>query len=179
MKCIIDKQVILSQVPEGPLAAHIGAYMRSLREQGYAVRSIHRYVFLAACFSRWLKQKGVRLRSVTSDHAARYLRYRAQHVRLGRSDAGALNNLLQYLQRNGIINAKKLPARRLTPVKCCARSYEQYLREARGLDKATIRNYIQFIRSFLEERFGNGPVVLSRLRAEHCDPGSSIVFSAC
>ena len=80
MKCIIDNQVVLSRPPEGPLAAQIGSFAKSVSEQGYSLVSIHRQVLLAACFSRWLKQKGVGLRSICSDHPARYLRYRARHA---------------------------------------------------------------------------------------------------
>ena len=39
------------------------------------------------------------------------------------------------------------------------------MREARGLAKATIINYVPFIRDFLKDRFGDGPVTLSRLCA--------------
>ena len=60
MKCIIENQVVLSQLPEGPIAAQIGSFAKSMSEQGYSLASIHRQVFLAACFSRWLKQKGIR-----------------------------------------------------------------------------------------------------------------------
>jgi hypothetical protein len=58
MKCIIGNQVVLSRPPEGPLAAQIGSFAKSVSEQGYSLPSIHRRVLLAACFSRWLKQKG-------------------------------------------------------------------------------------------------------------------------
>src|ERR1700733_8546775 len=37
---------------------------KSMSEQGYSLVSSHRQVFLAACFSRWLKQKQIRLRSI-------------------------------------------------------------------------------------------------------------------
>ena len=81
MKCVINNQVVLSRPPEGPLAAYIGSFAESVTEQGYSLASIHRQVLLAACFSRWLKQKGVGLRSICSDHPVLYLRYRARHVR--------------------------------------------------------------------------------------------------
>ncbi|MGB7823205.1 MAG: hypothetical protein WBL22_13490, partial [Candidatus Sulfotelmatobacter sp.] len=73
MKCIVNNQVVLSRPPEGPLAAQIGSFAESVSEQGYSLASIHRQVLLAACFSRWLQQNGVGLRSICSDHAARYL----------------------------------------------------------------------------------------------------------
>src|SRR5437773_6770962 len=66
MKCIIDNQIVLSQAPEGPLAAHIESFARSLREQGYALDSTHRQVLLATCFSRWLEQQEVSLHRISS-----------------------------------------------------------------------------------------------------------------
>jgi integrase/recombinase XerD len=38
------------------------------------------------------------------------------------------------------------------------RPYEHHLREARGLSKATIINYVPFVRSFIEGCFGNDAV---------------------
>ena len=53
----------------------------------------------------------------------------------------------------------------LTPVERCVRAFEHYLRDERALTPATIINYAPFIRGFLADRFGDGPVRLSRLRA--------------
>jgi site-specific recombinase XerD len=46
-----------------------------------------------------------------------------------------------------------------------SKAFEHYLREARGLARATIVNYVPFVRSFLKDRFGDGPVTPSQLRA--------------
>ena len=110
MKCIIDCQVVLSRAPEGPLASHIGPFARSLSKQGYSLYSIHHQVWLAACFSRWLKQLGVGLRSITSDHPPRYLRYRVRHARPSLGDAAALRHLLEFLRSEGVIPAEKISA---------------------------------------------------------------------
>jgi hypothetical protein len=44
MKCVIDRHVVLSQPPQGPIAVHVEAFATSLREQGYARYSITRHV---------------------------------------------------------------------------------------------------------------------------------------
>ena len=44
-------------------------------------------------------------------------------------------------------------------------AYEHYLRDARGLASATIVTYVPFIRQFLTDCFGDGPITLSHLRA--------------
>jgi len=165
VKYVIKNQVVLSRPPEGPLAADILAFAESLSEQGYAVDSIHRQVLLAACFSRWLKQNGVDVRSIGSDHPVRYLRYRARHVRPCLGDRAALSHLIDFLRREGVIPAEKISAPRVTPAERCAQAYEQYLREVRALARATIVNYLPFIRDFLKNCFANGRVSLSRLGA--------------
>jgi hypothetical protein len=40
VKCIIDKEVVLSRVPEGSFAAHVGPFARSPSEQRYTLGSI-------------------------------------------------------------------------------------------------------------------------------------------
>lgn len=165
MKYVINNQVVLSRAPEGPLATHIGSFAKSLSAQGYALCSIHRQVLLAACFSRWLKQQGVESRRITSDHPARYLRQRARQARPCRGDAAALRYCIDFLRREGVIPAEKLSASRPTPAERCAQAYEQYLREARALARATIVNYVPFVRHFLNDHFGDGRVTLSRLCA--------------
>ena len=76
MKYVINDHLILSQAPEGPLAAYVVPFSESLSSQGYSQHYLHRQVMLAARFSRWLKQTGVLPRRITSEHPARYLRFR-------------------------------------------------------------------------------------------------------
>ena len=166
MKCVINNQVVLSRPLEGPLAAHIGSFARWASEQGYALCSLRRQVLIAACFSRWLGQSGLRLRSICSEHAAEYLRYRAQRVRPYQGDPAALRYLIEFLCRGGMIAAEKIPAPRPTPVERCAQAFAYYLRGERVLATATIINYVPFIRTFLKDRFGNETVKLTRLCAD-------------
>ena len=165
MKFVINDQVVLSRAPEGPLAPHISAFAVFISAQGYALYSLHRQVHLAACFSRWLKQKGVERHFITSEHTRQYLRYRARQVKLGQGDAAALKHLIDFLRSEGLIPVEKVSAPRPTPVERCAQAYEQHLREARALAEATILNYVPFILSFLKWLFGDGPVALSHLCA--------------
>jgi len=165
VKCVITDQVVLLREPEGPLAAHIGAFAKSQSALGYAPDSVHRQVLLAACFSQWLKQEGVRLRNVSSGHPSRYLRYRTRRVRPWAGDAAALRHLVDFLRREGVIAAQKISAPRLTPAERWAQAYAQHLRDARALARPTIVNYVPLIRGFLTDCFGDRPVTLSQLSA--------------
>jgi site-specific recombinase XerD len=162
---VINDQIVLSQPLEGPLAAHIPSFAEWANEQGYARYSIYRQVLLAACFSRWLKQGGTTLRQISSEHPVQYLQYRARRRRIARGDAAALRQLIDFLRYRGVIPAETRKRRRLMPAERCAQEFEQYLRQQRALANATVVNYVPFIRKFLTDRFGNGPVRLSRLRA--------------
>lgn len=163
MKYTINDKVILSRVPEGPLADHLGSFTGWVSEQGYAASSLWQRVHLAACFSSWLGKQGIHLRSISSEHPAQYLRYRARRVKPTRSDVAALRHLLDFLRRQSLIPAAQEPSRRVTPVERCVRGFERYLRQERALANATIPNYLRFINSFLSDRFGNGSVLLGRL----------------
>ena len=165
MKYVIDDHLILSQAPEGPFAAYLGPFAESLIQRGYTQRYIHRQVMLAACFNRWLKQMGTLPRHVTSQHAARYLRFRYRRRRPNQGDSAALSHFIEFLRCERVIPAEKELTHPLTPAQQCVQAYEQYLREERVLAEATIVNYVPFIDQFLQDRFGSGPVKLSSLRA--------------
>ena len=166
MRYVINNQVVLSRPPEGPLAAHIVAFVQAMSERGYGPSSLKYQVRIAACFSRWLVQKKIAVRRISSEHPALYLRYRYRHQRPHREDSAALRHLVEFLRLEGVIPREKRSARRLTSVERRAQAYEKYLCEARALAKATITNYLPFICDFLKDQFDDGPVKLSRLCAD-------------
>jgi integrase/recombinase XerD len=164
MKCVINDQVALLRPLEGPLALYIAAFSKWASGQGYALSSLRKRIRVAAGFSRWLADKSVRLRSVSSGHSAQYLRYRARRLRTCEGDATALGEFLDFLRHQAVIPTEKIH-RRLCAVERYTQAFERYLREERQLAKATIVNYVPFIRDFLDDYRGRGPVRLSRLCA--------------
>jgi integrase/recombinase XerD len=165
MQYFVNDQLVLSQVPEGPFAGHLRAFADSLIVQGYAARYLHRQVMLAAGFSRWLKRRSLSARAVRSEHAAAYLRSRHRRRRPSRGDGPALRHFLDFLRCIEIVPAEKIDTPPPTPAEREAQAYEQHLRHARGLARATIVNYVPFVRAFLRHRFGDGPIDLSELKA--------------
>ena len=158
MTCMVDNDVVLAQTLEGPLSGQIERFARWAREEGYAFPTRRRKVMLAACFSRWLGQQAVSIRRVSSAHAARYLRSRAHHVKIQSEDAGTLRQFLDFLRRQAVVPAKKIPPPQLTPVEQALHAFERYLRDERMLAEVTIIYYVSFVRGFLAHRFGDGPV---------------------
>jgi integrase/recombinase XerD len=163
---VIHDQVILSRAPEGPLATHLVPFADALSAQGYSGQLLKVQVRIAACFSRWLKQKGVvGARNICLEHATQYLRYRARHVRACLNDRAALRHLIDFLRSEGVIPVEKTVTRRVPPTEVCAQAYAEYLRDAQALAGVTIIYYVAFVRDFLHHCFGDGKVALSRLRA--------------
>ncbi|MDA1095579.1 MAG: site-specific integrase [Acidobacteria bacterium] len=167
MSYVLDEQVVLSRVPEGPLAACLAQFAASVKQRGYTPRYLHRLVTLAADFSRWLKQRDIRIRRITADHPAQYLRWRHRRRRPRQDDAAALAHIIEFLRREGMLPAAKQASHELTPVQACVQMYAQYLREDRGLAEATVCIYAPSIDRFLAKQFGTGPVQLGRLQARH------------
>jgi integrase/recombinase XerD len=165
VKYTIYDQVVLSREPEGPLAAYLSSFANAIGAQGYCAQSMKQQVRIAACFSRWLKQRGVGVRDICFDHATRYLRYRARHVRPRSDDRAALRHLIDFLREEGVIPPEQMETIRISAAERCVLEYEKYLRDIRALAGATIIHYVPFVREFLKHRFGDGKVTLSKLRA--------------
>ena len=174
MECIVNARGVISEALEGPLAAYIGSFSKSVNDQGYTLDSVKKQTRIAAFFSRWLEQKAVLLRDVSTEHATRFLQNRARRRRPCPGDLAALRRLIDFLRCQNVISAQNLAPTPLTPVERCVQAFEQYLREERALAGATIINYVPFIRSFLKDRFDDGQVTLSRLLA-----GDVVRFVQC
>ena len=165
MKCILNDDVFLSRPLDGPLSTQVAGFAKWTRDEGYASPSRERKALLATGFSRWLGQQAVSLRCVSSEHVARYLRFRARRVRIQRGDAATLRQFIDLLRRHRVVPPEKILPGRLTPVEQVADAFGRYLRNERVLSEAAVVNYVPFVRRFLTNRFGDRPVRLSRLCA--------------
>jgi site-specific recombinase XerD len=165
VKYIINAQGILSASLEGPVAPHLALFTQRVGELGYGLDSLRKQVRIAAFFSRWLGQRAVPLPDVTCGHVARFLRYRSRQKLLHNGDAAALRRLIDWLHNQGAIPAQEMPLPQLTGAERCAEAFERYLQQERALARASIVNYVPFVRDFLKHRFGVGQVALSRLCA--------------
>ena len=173
MKYIINDDVVLSRPLAGPLAAHIAAFTKWARDEGYARQSRYRRVLLAAGFSRWLGQQAVRVPRVSSEHPKRYLRCRARRVQVHKGDAAALRQFLGFLRRHGVIPSEKVSRRRLTPIEQEARAFEHYLRDERALAHATALTTCRS--SVASSRIGSA---VDRSRSRACVPATSCALSS-
>ncbi len=161
----VNEKIVLRQQPEGPLAPYISQFAQDIADQSYAVDYVHRHVLLASGFSHWLMCSGAKLEHIVFNHTCDYLQYRANQVKPTRGDRANLDHLLKFLRDAEIIRSEPVTTPALSSIDRSTNSYEKYLRYTRGLAESTIINYVPFIRTFLENRFGSGTVKLSLLNA--------------
>jgi Phage integrase, N-terminal SAM-like domain len=72
MKFVINDRVVLLREPEGPLAPYIVPLWKRVIDEGYAPCSVRRRIRIVVGFSRWLAEKSVCLRSMSSRHFDSY-----------------------------------------------------------------------------------------------------------
>jgi integrase/recombinase XerD len=125
MKFVISNQVVLSRVPEGPIAPYLGGFADSLIATGYTARWIHRHVLLGSGFSQWLYRKAVALQDITADHLTRYLQHRARRLRPRGDDRGALTHLVSFLRHEGVLPAEAAAVPTPSSVGHCVRASER------------------------------------------------------
>lgn len=166
MRYRLNKQIVLLAAPEGPFAKYLCSFADSLHEQGFEARYLHHHVMLAAGLSRWLERRHITVRRVDADHVSGYLRCRYRRRRPTSSDASSLRRFMMFLRERHVIAAEKTEAPLLVPADRCVQAYEDYLRRDRALHRATIINYVPFIRDFLKGRFADRIVRISDLKAQ-------------
>jgi site-specific recombinase XerD len=149
---------------EGPLGAYIESYAALLASQGYARQSARGQLRVVADLSRWLQQQGLAAPDLNPQRVQDYLSSRQRSLRPHRSDAAVLGKLLDLLRAAGVSRPAR-PALVASPLQRVEQEFQRYLSQERGLSRATLGNYLPFVRQFLVERFGTGRIQLTKLRA--------------
>ena len=148
------------------MSEHLDAYAAAVAEQGYTHDSIRQQIVAIADFSRWLKQKHIKVQTVDSDVVDRFLRLRRRQQRVRRGDPKTLVRLLAMLCQRGVVQQRQQPV----VDNACARiinEFRCYLLQERGLSPSTLLNYVPAAEQFLAERFHNRAPNLAMLRASH------------
>lgn len=153
----------IKRLHRGPLSGHLNSYAALLRESSYSQDSAQKQLLLVSRFSQWLQRTGIELRKVDEDALQRFLRLRPRKTRIQGGEAAALRRILTLLRQRRVVPPKSYSA--LRPRQKVTAEFGRYLLEERRLSQATWSNYLPFVDRFLRERFENGRVNLSALRA--------------
>jgi len=160
-----EKLWSLLRPPQGPLAPYLDAFAKRLCEQGFKRRTIAPQIRLVANFSQWLKANQIGMAAVTDEHAQRFLRRSDRQQSISDGCFASLRRFMVLLHQMGSIGETPTPCVTVTPIDLVIIAFGQDLRETQGLSQATYRQYVPFVRSFLEKRFESACVDFSKLCA--------------
>lgn len=150
----------------GPLAPYAEGFRVELERLGYTPLTAATHVRLLAHLSRWLAREGVDGSGLTPAVVDAYFAERRAAGYVGHVTGRALQPLLGYLQRLGVVSvpAPEVPA---SPEGRLLASYRDYLITERGLAAATVELNVRMVRPFLLDRLRvrNGRLDLDQLTA--------------
>jgi site-specific recombinase XerD len=147
----------------GPLSPFINIYLTQLKGQGYATGSFYEQIHILKACDRWLKRIGRDVRELDESTAQQFLRRVVKGGYGKNAGASTLRRLLAMLRRIGVTPEAK-PVR-LSPSEQLTRAYERFLSDERNLVPHTVAHRRLTASRFLSEKFGDGPLNLSKLRA--------------
>jgi integrase len=144
----------------GPVSPHIASFRAKLEGLGYTPAQVLYHLRFFAKFDLWLLRRKQCLWRINEKQVDQFLN-RLRHVLPGvcRGAPSALRRLLTFLREIRVV-APKSESIASNPSQLLAGQYRAFLKEERGLDRATIANYSRHIDQFLVEQFGSGPVEL-------------------
>ncbi len=134
-----------------------------LGELGYAAATVREKVRFVTGLVRWMKARDLSAADLDERRVGAALKRRGATPSNHRR---ALLHFLELLRDRRVVAPLELPDCQ-TPAARLEEQYARYLREERGLVRATEVNYRGFVRRFLAERFGRRPTDLTKLSPRH------------
>lgn len=155
---------------EGPLSAHVPAYVARLRLGRYAPHTCERNLNALAHFAHWLSMCHLSARMLNEGCIDQFLRYHLPRcdclggaLRSLNEAHAALVPLLKILRIEGVI--ARLPVT-TGPIADELRSYDAHMCDARGLAPGTRTGRLRIVERLLASKFAGRPVVVGELRSD-------------
>lgn len=155
---------------EGPLAAHVPAYVARLRRGRYATNTSGRCLNGVAHFAHWMSMCHLPVHMLDDGCIDQFLRYHLPRcdcpggaLRTPRELHAALVPLLAILRTGHVIAQPPTPT---GPIADELHSYDAYMRDARGLAAGTRRARLLIVERLLAAKFAGRPVVVGELQTE-------------
>jgi integrase/recombinase XerD len=150
----------------GPLAPYVDGLRAELERLGYTPLTAAAHVRLVAHLSRWLARHGLEASGLTPATVDAYFAERRAAGYVGHVTGRALQPLLGYLQRLGVV-PPPVPVAPTSPMERLLARYRDYLTTERGLAQTTADLNVRMVRPFLtgQARMRQGRVDLEHLTA--------------
>lgn len=150
----------------GPLAPYVDGLRAELERLDYTPLTAAAHVRLMAHLSRWLARHGLEASGLTPATVDAYFAERRAAGYVGHVTGRALQPLLGYLQRLGVV-PPPVPVAPTRPKERLLAQYRDYLTTERGLAQTTADLNVRMVRPFLTDqaRMRQGRVDLEHLTA--------------
>ena len=139
--------------PERLLDDVIEPFLEQLRDAGYAERTLRKKRTVTKAFARWVERKPIAMADLNDGHVAAFVarspRKRKAHVKF---ELAVLRLFFRYLRTEAGLPCPP-PHEHTSIADGLLRSYEEYLRQDRGLAENSVHAYVPFIRDFLASQF--------------------------
>jgi integrase/recombinase XerD len=150
----------------GALGVHIDGFAEQMFEQGYARQYGRNKLWLLRELSGWLERKHPGASDLNEERLAEFARERCRRRRPMRGGHRVtLQRFLDYLRNVGA--APRPPSSLPRDAKSrLERAFAEYLRQERGVCRATVDNYLHEVRRFLADRGARRAISPSRIRTK-------------
>ncbi len=145
----------------GPLGPYVDRLAARLFERQYARETARKKIRVVTDLSRWLERRRLDAGNLDDRVIARFFHGRRRYDPVRGGDTAAVRSLLELLRERGVLPERPGGGSPPHPIEI---SFEQYLRQERRLSPATLHNTLPYVKRFLAERFGRGPVSLEEVR---------------
>ena len=147
----------------GLLGPHLDSFIEVVSDLGYSRLSIFVRLRLLGDLERWLQRNAFGVNDLKEEVVDRFLEERRRTKKSrATGDPLSLRQFLDHLRQRGAVREADSTIDQ-SPLAALQRRYEEYLRKERGLSPVTAGRYWPFVRHFLVERFGDGPIRLQEL----------------
>ena len=148
----------------GLLGPYLDSFILLAGDLGYPRQTVRRQCWVLREYGLWLERQGLGIEDLDEGLVSRYIEDRRRHAKHVRGDeSSTLRRLIEHLRELGVL-ASPRPTREESPLEHILRRYMKFLLEERALVPVTVDCYIPFVRRFLDQRFGDGPICLRELR---------------
>ena len=136
------------RVSDSPLSVHIASFRAKLEDLGYMPSQVVYHLRFFAKIDLWLLRRKERLWWLNEEKVEQFLAQLRKKRRAGyRGARSGLRLLLSFLRDIGVVAPKSEPIAS-SPSQRLADRYRAFLKEERGLDRATIYHYSRHIDQF-------------------------------
>jgi site-specific recombinase XerD len=146
----------------GLLGPHLDSFVEVVSDLGYSKASTQVQLWLLGTLQEWLERNRLGIADLEEPLLQRFLDECRRKGSLRRGEPRTLRRFLCHLREQRVVRAKE-PTIDRSPLATLKRRYEGYLGRERGLAPATVARYWPFLKRFLFERFGDGPIQLHEL----------------